>query len=89
MGCVVSISRGKRLVNLDYLIIAQSWTGSYFYGTEYEIWGDFGPVGNTEKKIVADFEQLLRLVFSMLLWAKKCYLKKKNCSIRTKKIFFD
>ena len=23
---------------------------SHFYGTEYEIWADFGPVGNTEKK---------------------------------------
>jgi hypothetical protein len=22
---------------------------SHFYGTEYEIWADFGPVGNTEK----------------------------------------
>ena len=21
-----------------------------FYGTEYKIWADFGPVGNTEKK---------------------------------------
>jgi hypothetical protein len=25
--------------------------GSHFYGTEYEIWDDFGPVGNTEKNI--------------------------------------
>ena len=33
--------------------------------TEYEIWADFGPVGNTEnKKLVADYEQLLRPVFS-------------------------
>ena len=23
---------------------------SHFYGTEYEIWADFWPVGNTEKK---------------------------------------
>ena len=22
--------------------------GSHVYGTEYEIWDDFGPVGNTE-----------------------------------------
>ena len=28
------------------------------------IWADFGPVGNTEKKIGADYEQLLRAVFS-------------------------
>ena len=24
--------------------------GSHFYGKEYEIWIDFGPVGSTEKK---------------------------------------
>ena len=35
-----------------------------FYGTEIEIWAGFGPVGNTEKKIGADYEQLLRAVFS-------------------------
>ena len=29
----------------------RSRAGSHFYGTEYEIWADFGPVGNTEKKI--------------------------------------
>ena len=28
----------------------RSHTGSHLYGTEYEIWADFGPVGNTEKK---------------------------------------
>ena len=37
---------------------------SHFYGTEYEIWADFGLVGNTEKKVWADYEQLLRSVFS-------------------------
>ena len=26
----------------------RSRAGSHFYGTEYEIWADFGPVGNTE-----------------------------------------
>ena len=26
-------------------------TGRHFYGTEYEIWADFGLVGNTEKTI--------------------------------------
>ena len=30
---------------------------------KYEILADFGPVGNTEKKW-ADYEQLVRLVFS-------------------------
>ena len=29
----------------------RSRAGSHFYGTEYEIWADFGPVGNTEKKV--------------------------------------
>ena len=24
---------------------------SHFHGTEYEIWANFGPVGNTEKKL--------------------------------------
>ena len=37
---------------------------SNFYGTEIEIWAGFGPVGNTEKKIGADYEQLLKSVFS-------------------------
>ena len=32
-------------------------------GAEYEIWADFWLVGNTEKKIWADYEQLLRAVF--------------------------
>ena len=26
-------------------------TRTHFYGTEYEIWADFGLVGNTEKKV--------------------------------------
>ena len=43
-----------------------------FYGTGIEIWTGFGPVGITErKKILADYEQLLRLVFFMFSWAKK------------------
>ena len=28
----------------------RSRRGSHFYGKEYEIWVDFGPVGSTEKK---------------------------------------
>ena len=37
-----------------------------FLWKKYEIWADFGPVGNTEKKkkIGADYEQLLKAVFS-------------------------
>ena len=26
--------------------------GATFFGKEYEIWADFGPVGNTEKQIL-------------------------------------
>ena len=37
---------------------------SNFYGAEIEKWADFGPVGNTEKKIGDDYEQLLRAFFS-------------------------
>ena len=38
---------------------------SNFYGTEMEIWAAFEPVGSTGKKW-ADYEQLLRSVFSCL-----------------------
>ena len=46
----------------------RSRAGSNFYGTEYEIQADFGPVGNTEKKNWADYEQLLRSFFSCFQW---------------------
>ena len=49
---------------------------SNFYGTEIEIWAGFGPVGNTEKKIVADYEQLLRVFFSCFRGQKKIYILK-------------
>jgi hypothetical protein len=36
-----------------------------FYGTGIEVWAGFGPIGSIEKKRVsADYEQILRLVFS-------------------------
>ena len=38
---------------------------SYFYGTEIQIWAGFGPIGNTEKRNWADYEQLLRSFFFM------------------------
>ena len=43
----------------------------HFYETENEIWAGFGPVGNTEKKLGADYEQLLRVFFS-------CFQGQKN-----------
>ena len=42
-----------------------------FNGTGIEIWAGFGPVGNTEKKIGADYEQLFRVFFSFFQGAKK------------------
>ena len=52
----------------------------YMYGTENKIWAGFEPVGNTQKiKIGADYEQLLRAVFS-------CFQGQKNVGL-LKKIF--
>ena len=58
--------------------------GDIFYGTEYDIRADLGPVGNTEKKIGADYEQLLRAVFSSFHGEKN----QKYCSVRTKKFSY-
>ena len=45
---------------------------------KYEIWADFGPVGNTEKKkIWTDYELLLRAVFSCFQGQTKYLIKKK------------
>ena len=47
-----------------------------FYGTGIEIWTGFGPVGITErKKILADYEQLLRLFFLCFHGQKKMKIK--------------
>ena len=71
--------------------------GSQFFGTEYEIWADFGPVGNTEKKRwVADCEQLLREVFSCFqgqifflnFFENTIASALKSCIIDLKKYFF-
>ena len=48
----------------------RSHKGSHFYGTEYETWADFGPVGNSEKQlgpIMSNFEAS----FFMFSCAKK------------------
>ena len=52
----------------------RSRAGSHFYRTKYEIWADFGLVGNTEKDNWADYEKLLRSVFLRFNGQKKCYL---------------
>ena len=36
----------------------RSRAGRHFYPRENEIWVGFGPVGNTEKKLGADYEPL-------------------------------
>ena len=41
-----------------------------FYGTGIEIWAGFGPIGSTEKRVLADYEQLLR-VFLLVFRGKK------------------
>ena len=51
----------------------RSRAGRHFYGAEIEIWVGFGPVGNTEKKLGADYGQLLRVVFFMFSGAKKLF----------------
>ena len=37
--------------------------GRHFFGTENVTWAGFGPIGNTEKKVWAYYEQLLRRFF--------------------------
>ena len=57
------------------------------YGTENEIWAGFGQVGITEKKMRADYEQLLRMFF-LCFQGQKNNLKffKNYCSVHTKKL---
>ena len=49
----------------------RSCAGRHFYRTENETWAGFGPVCNIEKKMGADYEQLLRAFFFMFSGAKK------------------
>ena len=53
------------------VILYRSRAWRLFFGTEYEIWADFGLVGSTEKKIGVDYEQFFRAVFFMFSWAIK------------------
>ena len=46
-----------------------------FYGTGIEVWAGFGPVGITEKKNRADYEQLLKPGFSCFHGQKKIKVK--------------
>ena len=65
--CTIFIKNSARLPKSLY----RSCAGRYFYGTENEIWAGFGLVGNTEKRLGADYEQLLRVFFS-------CFQGQKN-----------
>ena len=40
----------RKLKNFEAKSVYRSHKRSHFYGREYEIWADFGPIGNTEKK---------------------------------------
>ena len=60
---------------------------SNFYGTKIEIWDGFGLVGIAEKKIGANYEQLLRSFFPCFQGQKENFkFQKKYCSVRTKKM---
>ena len=48
----------------------------YFYGTGIEIWAGFGPIGSTEKRVWADYEQLLRVYFHVFRGKRNVDLKK-------------
>ena len=45
------------------VIIEKSRAVGDFYGTGIEIWAGFGPIGRTEKRVLADYEQVLRVFF--------------------------
>jgi hypothetical protein len=59
---------------------------SHFYGTEFEIWAGFGPVGSTEKNIWGDYEQLLGVDFSCFY--KQNFQHKRAALNEGKKIYF-
>ena len=41
--------------------LCRSCAGTHFYGTENVIWAGYGPIGNTEKKVWADYEQRVQI----------------------------
>ena len=55
-----------------------------FYGTGIEIWAGFDPLAVLKKGFWADYEQLLRVVFSCLQGQKDFFFK--HWSARTKKL---
>ena len=59
--CLLYSSSKHLLSQSHYMYISHVVSN---YGTEIEIWAGFGPVGSTEKKLGANYEQHLRLAFS-------------------------
>ena len=51
------------ILRLEAKSLYRSPAGRHFYETKSVIWAGSGPVGNTEKIIWADYEQLLRAFF--------------------------
>ena len=74
-------------VSSSYKVIIEKLRGGRFLWKISEIWAGFWLVGNTEKKIWTDHEQLLRVVFLCFYGQKKYFLFFwKHCSVRTKKL---
>ena len=68
---LVSVTVRSAVIHLQPKPLYISRAMRNFYGTENEIWAGFGPVGNTEKKIGADYDHFLRVFFS-------CFQGQKN-----------
>ena len=56
------------VVQSHYIEVAQ---GAIFMEAEYEIWADFGLVGNTEKKVLGQIWAIFEAVSFMFSWAKE------------------
>jgi hypothetical protein len=59
----IILNNRTQILYIQPKLVYRSRAGSHFYGTEYEIWDDFGLVGNTEKK----FMLLLRVFFNVFI----------------------
>ena len=55
-------------------VIYRSRAGSHFYGTEYDFWADFGPVGNAEKKNVGQIMSNFLGHFFQVFMGKKIFI---------------
>ena len=71
IASVQTFNFGNYMYATLFKSLDRSRSGSHFHGTEYEIWADFGSVGNTEKKLGGRLWATFELGFFMFLWAKK------------------